>query len=200
LLHPIADLERPDTVGKSLDCPPVFVADRDRERTGQTPLPGGAKGGPHDVCNGLVEDSVRHDDDAILRPALRLNPLSLLRCAAIDVPSNRGRSDERDPFDFRIIQNRVDDVLGAVDEIEHTRWKAALMNQLKNKTLGEWNLLRRLDNKRVAARHRVGKKPERHHRWKIERGNRGKNAEGLADYLFIDSTRGPVFEAITHQQ
>ena len=55
---------------------------------------------------GLVEVGVGHDDQVVLRPAGRLDPLAVPRAGLVDVPGHRGRADERDRAHQRVRQQR----------------------------------------------------------------------------------------------
>ena len=97
-----------------------------------------------------------------------------------------------------MVANRVDHFASAVHEIDDARRQAALCEQLENPLLRKRNLFGRLEHECVAARDRKRQKPQRHHRWKIERRDDGADTDRLSHHLAIDTGRD-VFETVPHQ-
>jgi len=76
-----------------------------------------------------------------------------------------------------MIADGFDDILPAIYELKHAFWQSGFAQQLGNATTAQRNELGRLENHAVAERDRVGDRPVRHHVRKIERRDRGHDAE-----------------------
>ena len=76
------------------------------------------------MVGGKVEVGVREDHGVVLGPAERLGPLARSRRPRVDVPGDRGRADEGDGCDPRVIEQGIHGHLVAVDHIEHPVWQA----------------------------------------------------------------------------
>src|SRR5207245_5947913 len=116
-------------------CLSPVVADGDRQRAGQTALAGRAERRSHHVSNGLVEHRVWHEDENVLRAALGLDALTVLRRPTIYVARDRRRADEGHPADGRMVQNRVDGGFAAIDQVEHAGGEAGLIDELEDQLL-----------------------------------------------------------------
>ena len=61
---------------------------------------------------------VGHDDTVVLRAAKCLDALRILRAAMVDVMRDVGRADKADRRDVRMVEDRVDHLLVAVDHLQ----------------------------------------------------------------------------------
>src|SRR5580704_6938026 len=98
-------------VAKSL----LRFANRDRNRNSEAALPGAPEGAVADYLRRHRHVGVRKHDDMILRSALALAALSLLRRARIDITRDRSRSHETDGSHFRVVDQSVDYGFGSID-------------------------------------------------------------------------------------
>ena len=176
----------------------VRLADGQQHAAGQAALAGAPVERLGDHRNAAIEVGVGHHDDEVLRAAERLNALAGVRAALIDEPRDRRRSDERHGANARVIADRLDDFLAAVDQIDDAGRQVALLEQLEHPLLRQRHLLRRLQDERVAADDRERQKPQRHHRRKVERRDRGADANRLAHRDAVDAARD-VLEAVAHE-
>ena len=90
---------------------------------------------------------------------------------------------------------RVDHGLAAIDQIDHALGQAGLFQQFVDVAHGERHALARLENECVSGGDGVGQIPERNHAGKIERHDRGGDAERLADHHLVDAA-GDVFQVV----
>ena len=118
----------------------------------------------------------------------------------VDVLRDRRRADERDRRDVRVLEQRVDRDLVAVDDVEDAVGHARLGEQLGRQDRRGRVLLGRLEHERVAARERRRPHPHRDHRREVERRDPGDDAERLADRVDVDPGRGLLGEAALEQR
>ena len=169
-----------------------LVARDHADRTGQAALPGRPEGRSHDRRHRAVEIGVVGDDHRVLGAAERLHPLAGLRRAGRDQPRRARLADEGDRVDAVVIEDRLDRLAAAVDEVDDAgREDLLLVDQLADPLGGSRIALRGLQQEGVAAGDRVGQEPERDHRREVERGDRGDHADGLADELDVDARARP---------
>ena len=105
-----------------------IVADGDDNRQGHAALACGAERGAGQVVDHLIEVGVRQDDAMVLGAAERLHPLPVRSSARVDILRNVGRADEADAGDVRMVEDRVDHFLVAVDDVEQAVWKACFLH------------------------------------------------------------------------
>lgn len=159
-----------------------------------------AKRGFDDAARGIFHVRVRHEDDVILRAAVGLHPLAVLRPHFVNVPRNRRRAHERNRLHLRMGEQRLHDLASALHEVQHPFREAGLLQQLCDLDRRERNFLARFEHKRVSAGkgHRIH--PQRlAHAGKVERRDARANAQRLAQRLAINPTRD-VLEHLPHQQ
>ena len=118
-LHPVADLHVRDPLLDRGDERIGRVADRHDDRNRHAALAGRAVRRRDGRVGGHVDVSVRQHDHVILGPAERLTALPTGRGRLVDVAGDRRRADERDRGDARMLEQRVDGHLVAVDDVEH---------------------------------------------------------------------------------
>ena len=125
-----ADLQRAHPRHQLVHQRVADVADRDRDRDRHAALAGRAVGRAHQRVGRLVEIGVGHHHHVVLGAAQRLHALAVLRGGRVDVLGDRGRADEADRGDVGMLQQRVDRLLVAVDDVEHARRQPGLGQQL----------------------------------------------------------------------
>ena len=107
-----------------------LLADRDDDRKRHAALARRAEGRAGEVVDDLVEVRVGHDDAVVLGAAERLHALAVRGAARVDVLRDVGRSDEADRLDVRMVEDRVDHLLVAVDDVEDAVGQARFLHQL----------------------------------------------------------------------
>ena len=134
-------------------------------------------------------------DGVVLRPAEGLDALAGRGGALVHVLGDRGRADERDRGDVRVVEDRVDRDLVAVHDVEHAVGQAGLGVELGDQVRRRRVALARLEHEGVAGGdgHRVH--PQRHHDREVERRDPGDHAEGLAEVVHVDVAGDLVGEA-----
>ena len=125
--------------------------------------------------------------------------LPLRRAGLVDVARDRGRADERHGGDVRVLEDRVDRDLVALDDAEHALGHAGLAQELGDEHRGGRVLLGRLEDERVAARDGVAEHPHRDHGREVERGDARHDAQRLADLVHVDARRGLFAEPALQQ-
>ena len=148
------------------------LADGHDDRPGHAALPGGAERRADDAADRLVDHRVGHDDHVVLGPAEGLDALAGLRRALVDDLGDRGRADERDGVDARVVEDALDDLAAAVDEVDHAGRQAERVELLEGDLLGQRDLLGGLEDERVPAGDREREEPEGHHRREVEGDDR----------------------------
>ena len=99
-----------------------------------------------------------------------------------------------------MVEQGVDGVLAAVDEVDDARREAGLLDQLEDAALNDRVLLGGLEDEGVAAGDGVGQEPEGDHEREVEGGDRREDAERLVDDFLVDAPRGAILEAVAHHQ
>ena len=112
---------------------------------------------------------------------------------------DRGRADKADRVDLRVSEDRVDRLLVAVDDIEDAGRQPRFQQQFGHALPGRGVALRRLQDEGVAAGQRHRKHPHRHHRRKVERGDPGAHADGLAQRPAVDAAADLLGDIAPHQ-
>ena len=112
---------------------------------------------------------------------------------------DRGRADEADRLDVRIVEDRVDRFLVAVDDVENAGRPARLDEQFAEPHRHARIALGGLQDEGVAAGDRRRELPERDHRREVERRDAADDAERLAHRIEIDAGAGAVGIFALHQ-
>ena len=119
-----------------------------------------------------------------------LTALAVGRGAAVDVFGDRGGADEADRLNARVVQQRIDGFLVAIDDIHDAGRQTGLHQQLGDEQRGGRVALGGLEDEGIAAgdRHRVH--PQRHHGREVERRDAGNHAQRLEFTPGIDARAG----------
>ena len=191
----IAHAQRRSRLGNRIAKSLLRFADRHRDGNRQAALSGAAKGAVADDLRGHLHVGVGQNDDVVLRAALALRALPVLTGARIDVPRDRRGTDKTDGANLGMIEQRVDDVLAAVHQVQTPFGSPMFSISLERPPHGERHALRWLQDKSISGGDGVGQKPERNHPGEIKRNDRGDHAQRLPDHHFVDAA-GHVFEVV----
>jgi hypothetical protein len=107
------------------------VPDRHDRRDGHAALARRSKHGRHGGVGGHVDVGVREHDHVVLRAGEGLHALAVRGTGRVDVLRDGGRADEAHSLDVRMLEDPVDDHLVALHDLEHTVWKARLLEDLR---------------------------------------------------------------------
>ncbi len=166
------------------------VAHRHHDGQRHAALAGRAEGRAGKVVDDLVEVGVGHDDAVVLGPAERLDALPVRGAARVDVVGDVGRADEADRRDVRMVEDRVDHLLVAVDDVEDSVGQPGFLHQLGEAHRHGRVALAGLQDERIAAGDRHAEHPHRDHRGEVERRDAGADAERLAHRIDVDAGTG----------
>jgi hypothetical protein len=106
----------------------VHVANRDDEGAGQAALPGGTEAGSDHIGDRWLQHGIRHHHQHVLGAALRLHTLAVGGCTSVDRSRDRCRTDQGNAAQQGMIDQRLDGVPAAVDQVDDARWKANVGN------------------------------------------------------------------------
>ena len=107
-----------------------FLAHRDGHGDGHAAFARRAVTGTDQRVRRLVQIGVGHDDHVVLGAAKALHALALRTAGPVDVFGNRGRADKADRLDHRVVEDRVNRFLVAVDDLQHALGQARFFHQL----------------------------------------------------------------------
>ena len=83
------------------------------------------------LVEGGVLVGIWHDDTVVLGAHVRLDALAILAGgAAVDVLSGAVATDEGDGLDVLVVTDKVDAIVGAVNNVQATSWKTGLQHEL----------------------------------------------------------------------
>ncbi len=175
------------------------LADGQGDAARHATLARAAEGREQERAGSLIKVGIGHDDQMVLRPAGRLDPLAVARAGLVDVPGHGRRADERDRSHQRMRQDRIDAFAVAVDDIQDPLGQPRLHQQLTEPDRRQRYFLRGLQDERVAAGDRDREHPERNHRREVERRDARADTDGMSNRLAVDLP-GDVGERLTHDQ
>ena len=135
----------------------------------------------------------------VLRAAERLHALAVVRAGLVDVLRDGRRADEAQRLHVRMREQRVDDDLVALHDVEHAIGQAGLLQQVGDEQRRRRVALARLQDEAVAAGDRDREHPHRHHARKVERRDARDDAERLAQRPVVDAGRDLVSEVALQQ-
>ncbi len=155
------------------------LADRDDQRHRHAALAAGAESGAHHRADGIADVRVRHHHRVVLRAAERLHPLAVGGAGRIHILGDRRRADEAHRLDAPVLQQRVDSLLVAVDDVQHAWRQAGFQRQLGHQQRAGRVPLGGLQHEGVAADDGHRPHPQRHHDREVERRDAGRDPERL---------------------
>ncbi len=123
----------------------------------------------------------------VLGAAQGLDALVVRGGRGVDVAGDRGRADEGDGLDVRVLQEAVHGHLVAVDDVEDAVGQAGLRKELGDLQGRRRVLLGRLEDEGVAGRDGDREHPHRHHGRKVERRDARDDTQRLADRGDVDA-------------
>ena len=194
-----ADLQALDTRDQLFHQPlGRVVTDRNSNRNRHAALAGRAVAGADQRVDGLVHVRVGHDDHVVLGAAEALHALTVGAAAAVDVLGDRGRADKADGLDVGIVEDRIDNRLVTVDDIEDAGRQACFEEQFGDAQRHARVALGRLQDEGIATGNRRRNLPQRDHRREVERGDASDDAERLAHRIDVNAGAGAVGELALH--
>jgi hypothetical protein len=116
----------------------------------------------------------------ILRAAEGQDALETGRAAAVDDLRHLRRADEGDALDAGMVADRLDRLLSAVDDVQHTVRQARFREQLGDAAGRDGNELARLEDHAIAEGEGVGDRPVWDHVREVEGRDRRDDADGIA--------------------
>ncbi len=141
------------------------------------------------MVSGVIDVRVRKHDGMVLRSAQSLHPLAVRGAPLTDVPRDRGRPDERDRCDVRVVEDGVDRLLVTVNDVEHSIGEPGFGPQLGDDRRRGWIAFARLEDERVAAGDGDRVHPQRHHDREVERRDSRYDTERLPERVHVDPGR-----------
>ena len=141
--------------------PVLRFADGDGDADGEAALPGASEGRVGDDLGGGFRVGVGQYDDVVFCAALALHALAAGGAARVDIFGHRRGADKTDRAHQRMIEQRVDRRLAAVDQVHNAGGQAGLLNELDQPCGGERHAIAGLEHDGVARGDGVGQKPER---------------------------------------
>ncbi len=165
----------------------------------QRALAGGAVAGADQRVDRLVHVRVGHDDHVVLGAAEGLHALIVLAAFLVDVLGDRRGADEADRVDVRMMEQGVDGLLVAVDDVPHAVRHTGLLPHLGQHVGGRGVALGGLVDEGVAAGDRRREHPHRDHGREVERRDAGHDAHRLADRGQVDAAADVRVELALHQ-
>ena len=165
------------------------VADGDDQGLGHAALAGRAVARRDGRVRGQLHVGVGQDDHGVLGGRVGADPLAVLGAGLEDVPPDRGRADELDGVDAGVLQDGVDGLAAAVDDVEDAVGQPGLLPQLGLELRRARRVAGGLPDEGVAGMQRDRVDPHRDHHREVERRDAGGHAEGLAEGVGIDLGR-----------
>ena len=127
-----------------------------------------------------------------LAPPKHCARLPLLVARRIDILRDRRRADEAHRRDIRIVENAVDRLLVAVDDIEDAGRQARFEEQFGKPHRAGRIALRGLHDEGVAAGDGRRRFPQRDHGREVERRDAGGHTQRLAHRIHVDAGAGAI--------
>ncbi len=123
-IEPVANLESRGSGGDGFAEPALRFADGNGDADGEAALACAAKRRVGNDLGGCFRIGIGQDDDVVLSASLALHALAAGRAAGVDVLGHGRGTHEADSADKRVIEERIDRWLAAVDEVDHA-WRAS---------------------------------------------------------------------------
>ena len=182
-----ADLQFLDPRDQLLDQPVCgFIAHRHRDRDCHAAFARRAIACTDQRIRRLIHVGIRHDDHVVLRAAKALHALAVGTATAIDIFRNRRRPDKADAGNDRVIKDRVDRFLVAVDHLQHAIRQPCLLHQFRQHQGNRRIPLGRFQDEGIPAGQRGAHLPHRDHGRKVEGRDARRHTDGLAHGIHVD--------------
>ena len=143
------------------------------------------EGGTGKVVHHLVEIGIGHDDAVVLRAAEGLDALRIRRAARVDILRDVGRSDEADRRNVGMVEDRIDHLLVAMDDLQQALGRARFEEEFGEPHRNARIAFGRCQDEGIARRDRHAEHPHRDHRGEVERGDACTDAERLAHRIDV---------------
>ncbi|KAG1259775.1 hypothetical protein G6F65_015218 [Rhizopus arrhizus] len=172
-------------LGHQVLHPAAGLTDQHQGGGGHATLAGGTEGGADHRIEGLFLVGVRQHHGVVLGAHHALHALAGQRGAVVHVGTDAGGTDERHGLDVRVVADRVDHFLAAVDDVQHALRNARFQRKLDQAHGNHWVLLGRLEDEGVTGGDRHREHPQREPRREVERGDAGAHAQRLHDRVGV---------------
>ena len=178
-------LDRRDQLGLEALC--RLVTHRHDHRQRHAALARRTEGSAREIVDDLIEIGIGHHDAVVLGTAHCLHALSGSNAAVVDVVRNIGRADEAHRADGRVIEDRIDHFLVAVDDLADALGQTGFEEQFSKAHRHRRIALGRLDDEGIAGGDGDACHPQRDHAGEVERGDARADADGLAHRIDVDA-------------
>ncbi len=188
-LHAGADLELADPL---LDHRPQAipgVANGQDEGLGHATLAGRAVARGDGRVRGQLHVGVRQDDHRVLGSSVGADTLAVAGAGLEHVPPDGGGADELDGIDAGVLQDGIDSLASAVNDVEHAVRQPGLLPQLGLELRGAGRVTGGLPDEGVAGHEGDRVDPHRDHRREVEGRDAGGHAQGFPQGVGIDPRR-----------
>src|SRR5215469_8001274 len=129
-VHAIADTQRLGSLREPGSDPVRDITHQDGDTDRHATLAGRSVGRTDQSVHRLVQVGVRHDDQVILCAAECLHALAQLRAARVEASGDRGRADEAQGPDLRVLEQRIDGDSVALHDVENAVRQPGLLEEL----------------------------------------------------------------------
>lgn len=143
--------------------PLLGLADHDERAQGHAALAGGTKGGTDNAVDEVVLVAVGQNGSVVFGTQVGLDTLAVGRAAAEDVLAGLVATDKADSLDGGVVEDKVDSLVSAVDDVDNTLGETSLVDELGEDHGSARVTLRRLENKCVTSNSGNRNTPERNH-------------------------------------
>lgn len=153
--------------------PVLSLADHDDRTEGHAALAGSTEGRSDEGVQGLVLVAVWDYGGMVLGAQIGLDTLAVGRAAGVDVLSGAVAADEADGLDGGFVEDEIDCLGGAVDNVDDTGGEACFPGQLGQDHCSSGVPLRWLEDETVARHGSDGDAPQGNHCGEVCREGEG---------------------------
>src|SRR5208283_227992 len=157
------------------------LPDRNSHGHGQASLARAPESAIRDHVGGHIHSCILENDNVVFRSPLALHPFATGSGTDIDMLGHWRRSYETDRADRGMVAKGIHSCSASVQQIYDTLWQLGFLNDFDHALHCQRNAFRGLKHEGVPAGDRVGQKPKRNHRGKIEGSDGSNYAQWLAD-------------------
>ena len=143
-------------------------------------LAGRAVAGAEQRLGGQAEVGIGQHHRVVLGATQRLHALAAGAAALVQVAGHRRGPDEAQRLHARVVQQRIDRLAAAMDDVEHAVGQPGFLQQRGQVQCRGGHLLRWLEHEAVAAGQRHRCHPQRDHHREVERRDAGDHAQRRA--------------------
>ena len=135
---------------RELGEPGLRLADHDEGAQRHTALARSTESRARDGVQRVILVAVGHDSGVVLCAKIGLDTFALCGSSGVDVFASLVAADKADGFDGRLIDDEVDGLCGAMDNVDDAFWVASLLSELSEDHGGAWITFGWLDYEGVA--------------------------------------------------